>query len=243
MKSNNPSGFSQAVRVRPFYRVVANGVVATGVDSESVRVRATLVATPEPADDGDGFSFSEWPRAMAELLSQGGKFSDDATQAKLARHKIRLRLEVPAAAATLTLPLIEADVVGHARVGDLKAWDPVKDLRRQSITGAMVDARVRGGRPQLGDPWKLLLDDIRQSLTANKHEAEPKRLLPRWHEHSRYRALRQRRRDRCASTSPQRQNLSHWSGFHKTRRDGARRRTRPRIARFGQDRKRPVSAG
>ena len=179
----DPKEHGQNVYVRPFFRVVANGVAATRIDSGLTRVKCVLVATPEPADDGGGFLLSDWPSAMAGLLSQGGKFANDATQAKPAAHKMRLWLEVfdPAMGGTFPTPgsgrkvSIEANVVGHRRVGSPNAWLPVTQLWRQSIAGSMIVTNATGARRLPDDPWKLLLEDIRQSLTADKHTADPQR--------------------------------------------------------------------
>lgn len=167
------------VYVRPFFRVVANGVVTNDVDSNHIRVKGVLVATPEPADKKSGVKFSEWPTEIHRFLSRGVAFSNDSTQTKPGPYKIRLSVEVFEPTASISTRgsgstvLVDAEVVGHRAADGLNAWGKVTDLWRESITGAMIDASVRGPGMFPDDPWKLLCDDIAQSLTADKHEAKP----------------------------------------------------------------------
>ncbi|AGB43061.1 hypothetical protein Mesau_00571 [Mesorhizobium australicum WSM2073] len=58
------------VSVRPFFRVVANGLAGNG------KHRMSLVATPERALQG-GFPLSKWPSEMAKLVARGIALSGD----------------------------------------------------------------------------------------------------------------------------------------------------------------------
>jgi len=132
--------------VRPFYRLVANGM-------DGGFLKATLIITPETASDVEpGFPLEDWPRRMAAIL------------AGTAEQHLRpaIALEVFAGGDNKGGPVPRSDItivghIGHPPGG----WSRVNDLWQKSIVGAADN--------KLHDPWEALKLDIEKSLTGGKH--------------------------------------------------------------------------
>jgi hypothetical protein len=146
-----------ATSVTPFLRVVANGVAAR-TDGRT-RLKATLIATPEPGDQGivDLADWPGWPRALAGRLREGKAPTSGRFQIMLYLRQVGVPGgPVPGAACTV---MAEAAVEPDAWVGATAMWR--KAFNKQvGDHGAM-------------DPWDILAQDIARSLQGDKHEAKP----------------------------------------------------------------------
>src|SRR5271166_372098 len=108
--------------VRPFYRLVANGV-------EGGHLKATLIISPESMPGGThNFPLKDWPLRMARILS-------GAADQQL-RPEISLQIFAGEGAGTVVpVPATDLRIIGHGE--PLPAgWSGVNDLWHNSIAGA-----------------------------------------------------------------------------------------------------------
>src|SRR5688572_5672671 len=137
-----------SVLVRPFYRLVANGM-------EGDRLKATLLITPELVQDRlSGFEFKDWPQNMARILrgvhAGPARVADGPFQPELA-----LQVFAGGNPQTLAIPASDVTIVGH-KDSNASSWRRVNDLWRNSIIGAADN--------KLDDVWGMLSRDIGLSL-------------------------------------------------------------------------------
>jgi hypothetical protein len=138
--------------VRPFYRLIANGV-------EGKHLKATLIITPEPVmGDVKGIPFKDWPQRMARIL---GGVADQHLHPEISLQTFATEGN----GKTFPIEPNEIVIVGHNGTPPT-GWSHVNALWQKSIVGA-------GGK-ELPDPWEALRDDIERSLTGEKHSADPK---------------------------------------------------------------------
>ena len=136
--------------VRPFYRLVANGI-------ENNRLKATLIISPETALIGShNFPLKDWPLRMARILNG------------VADHGLRpeISLQIFAgedAGKIISLSAADIKIVGHGEPHPA-GWRAVNELWQKSIVGAAG---------KLADVWGALRSDIELSLTGQKHEGDP----------------------------------------------------------------------
>lgn len=155
--------------VRPFLRVVANGV-----DHEQRLLKLVLVATPEPISDdaaaalGDqAFPLTEWPQRMADLVSKGLAPATEKNSVPIWVKKFTGGAEEKVAEMPVgAFVTAKAGKIGKAVAED---WPKVSTLWRNYI---------EHGLPLTYSPWRELAEDIRRSLQGIKHEWRNNRSYP-----------------------------------------------------------------
>ena len=146
--------------VRPFYRLVANGI-------EGGTLKATLLMSPElPKAGAPGFELKDWPHQMARLLRsvQLGAAGVAPGDARLLP-AIALQIFAGSTAETIQIKPSDISIAGHAgdAAHDEASWKRVTALWKTSIDGA--------ANQKLDKVWERLRGDIDASLTGGKHEA------------------------------------------------------------------------
>ena len=120
--------------VRPFYRLVANGI-------EGGHLKATLIISPESMPGGThNFPLKDWPLRMAQILS-------GAADQQL---RLEISLQVLAgegAGTVVAVPATDIRIVGHGEPQPA-GWSSVNELRHNSIVTAppTTNSRMSGMR-------------------------------------------------------------------------------------------------
>lgn len=156
----------ESFRVRPFYRLVANGY-------DGSHLKATLIITPEPAmAAGDGFPLEDWPSKMAQILRGTELGRPPRTGEPPAHLRPNIEVRIGREDASPVKPAA-IDFIGHGSSSDAD-WTRVTALWKKALLDAAVFVRPDGTRIALPKPWATLGEDIKQSLTGGKHAADPK---------------------------------------------------------------------
>lgn len=151
--------------VRPFYRLVANGI-------EGGRLKATLLISPElPKAGAPGFELKDWPHQMARLLKSvhlgaGGVAAGDAKLLPA----IALQIFAGGTVETIQIKPSDISIAGRA-AHDEASWKRVTALWKTSIEGAAKTSINGVANQTLAKVWEKLRGDIDASLTGAKHEA------------------------------------------------------------------------
>lgn len=148
------------VLVRPFMRVVANGIAPSRPGMETT-LRLTLVITPElvATDSASAFEMANWPAEIARLIRDGQL---EPTE----KGHVALRVEQftgTEASCGETAKIVKASAPGVV-AGQESDWNAVAALWRRYIEGDLA----------WPEPWSSLSEDIARSLMNEKHRADLK---------------------------------------------------------------------
>ncbi|CAJ0849395.1 hypothetical protein AMST5_00119 [freshwater sediment metagenome] len=149
----------KTVRVRPFMRVVANGIASPSRPDGEAMLRLTLVITPElvAPDSASGFEMAKWPAEIARLIRDGALGSAE-------KGHVTLWVEQftgTDAGCGKTAKTVKASAPG-VMAGKESDWNAVAALWKRYIESDLA----------WPEPWLSLSADIDRSLKGEKHHAD-----------------------------------------------------------------------